>query len=336
MHKISIIIPIYNVEKYLSKCIDSLLNQTYKNIEIILVDDDSPDSCPEICDKYAKQDKRIVVIHKKNGGVSSARNEGLRVASGDYIGFVDPDDFVDPTMYEKLYNKIIEDTSDMSMCRFKYVYDDREIFVCENFFKNINASNIKEYFTLVGDTKKGNYIFTNNVMGNIWRCLYSKNLIKNKYFDEDLSLCEDLMFNINVINEDTKISLVDEYLYFYYQRQNSIMKIFNEKKYESYKNYVNKILIALENQIDDKYFKSYKFLVYVLGVNIIIRSKSNYLKNKFFNDKYFISLNSKENYRATKKMKLTIKYKIAYFLIFNKFFRLYEFIFQKLSRKNRS
>src|SRR5699024_1944253 len=93
--KISIIIPVFKVEKYLQECLDSLLNQTYKNLEIILVDDASPDSCPQICDAFAKRDKRIAVIHKKNGGAASARNVGLDYASGEFISFVDSDDYVD-------------------------------------------------------------------------------------------------------------------------------------------------------------------------------------------------------------------------------------------------
>lgn len=99
---ISIIIPIYKVEQYLDECVTSVINQTYKDLEIILVDDGSPDSCPQKCDEWAKKDGRIKVVHKKNGGLSSARNAGLKVAKGEYIGFVDSDDYVDETMYEDL------------------------------------------------------------------------------------------------------------------------------------------------------------------------------------------------------------------------------------------
>ena len=96
---ISVIVPIYNVEKYLPQCVESLMNQTLKDIEIILVDDGSPDCCPVICDEYAEKDKRIKVIHQKNAGVSAARNEGLKNAQGAFIGFVDPDDWVAPEIY---------------------------------------------------------------------------------------------------------------------------------------------------------------------------------------------------------------------------------------------
>ena len=119
---ISVVVPIYKVEEYLQRCVDSIINQTYKNLEIILVDDGSPDSCPKMCDNFAKQDKRIKVIHKINAGVSEARNTGLEYATGDYVGFIDSDDYIHPTMYEKLLNGIKKENSDICMCRFVNVY----------------------------------------------------------------------------------------------------------------------------------------------------------------------------------------------------------------------
>jgi len=113
---ISIIVPIYNIAEYASECIQSLINQTYKNIEIILVDDGSTDHSPVICDEFAEQDERIKVIHKRNGGLSDARNAGLDVATGEYIGFVDGDDWVDEDMYETLYHLIYEHQADISIC----------------------------------------------------------------------------------------------------------------------------------------------------------------------------------------------------------------------------
>ena len=100
--KISVIVPVYKVEKYLDKCVESIVNQTYKNLEIILVDDGSPDNCPAMCDEWAEKDERIRVIHKENGGLADARNAGMDIATGDYIGFVDSDDWIEPNMYEVL------------------------------------------------------------------------------------------------------------------------------------------------------------------------------------------------------------------------------------------
>ena len=113
---ISVIIPVYNVEKFIDRCINSLINQTYKNLEIILVDDGSPDNCPGLCDDWAKKDNRIKVVHKQNGGLSDARNAGLERSTGDYIMFVDSDDFVDETICEVLLNDLKNNDADFSMC----------------------------------------------------------------------------------------------------------------------------------------------------------------------------------------------------------------------------
>ena len=119
---ISIVVPIYNVEKYLEKCINSIIIQTYKNIEIILVNDGSTDSSGKICDIYLKIDKRIKVVHKKNGGLSDARNVGIENAKGKYIAFIDSDDFLDSDFIEILYNLIIEYNADVSCCKCNVIY----------------------------------------------------------------------------------------------------------------------------------------------------------------------------------------------------------------------
>ena len=124
---ISVIIPVYNVDKYLERCIDSVIVQTYSNLEIILVDDGSNDDSGIICDRYAKFDDRIKVIHKKNGGVSSARNEGIKYCNGKYIGFVDSDDYIDSTMYEYLYNLLISNDADISCCDFFIINEGKNI-----------------------------------------------------------------------------------------------------------------------------------------------------------------------------------------------------------------
>ena len=119
--KVSIIIPVYNVEKYLNRCIKSILKQTFRDFELILVDDGSPDKCPQLCDDWCKKDKRIWVIHKENGGQSSARNVGLEAARGEYIGFVDSDDWIEKDMLQLLYDSILKCRADISMC--DYVID---------------------------------------------------------------------------------------------------------------------------------------------------------------------------------------------------------------------
>jgi glycosyltransferase involved in cell wall biosynthesis len=120
---LSIIVPVYNVERYLNKCLDSILNQTFKDFELILVNDGSRDKSGEICDRYEKVDKRIKVIHKDNGGLSSARNAGLNIAEGDYIAFVDSDDFIHYRMYEILINTAIKKKSDITMCKYMDAFE---------------------------------------------------------------------------------------------------------------------------------------------------------------------------------------------------------------------
>ena len=124
---VSIIVPIYNVEPYLKKCIDSIINQTLTNIEIILVNDGSTDNCGKIIDEYAKKDNRIIALHKENGGQASARNMGLDIASGKYIGFVDSDDLIDKEMYKVLYDEAEKNIADLVICDFKKVNENYKI-----------------------------------------------------------------------------------------------------------------------------------------------------------------------------------------------------------------
>ena len=128
---ISVIVPIYNVEKYLDNCVKSIVNQTYKNLEIILVDDGSPDSCPAICDNWAKIDSRINVIHQKNSGVSAARNIGIKSSLGDFITFVDGDDFIDSDMYETLVSAYLKNGADIVGCSFKTIDENNDDTVYE-------------------------------------------------------------------------------------------------------------------------------------------------------------------------------------------------------------
>ena len=125
--KISVIVPVYKVEPYLDKCVSSIVNQTHKNLEIILVDDGSPDNCPAMCDAWAEKDSRIRVMHKTNGGLSDARNAGMAVATGELMAFVDSDDWIVPDMYEYLYQRLTEDNSDIAACGVQMVWEDKKL-----------------------------------------------------------------------------------------------------------------------------------------------------------------------------------------------------------------
>lgn len=211
---LSIIVPIYKVEKYIHQCIDSIINQTYKNIEIILVDDGSPDSCGSICEEYAKKDVRVKVIHKRNGGLSDARNEGLKIAKGKYIGFVDSDDYIKEDMYEYLYNLIIENQAEISTCGFFLKYENEEKIVES---KNNPKSKI------LCNNKEGirRLLVQNKVQNYAWNKLYKKSLFDDIEYPKGKKM-EDLGTTYKLFSKAKKVVLGEEFKYIYRQRIDSI------------------------------------------------------------------------------------------------------------------
>ena len=160
MSKVSIIIPIYKVEKYLNQCINTIVHQTYKNLEIILVDDGSPDECPKICDSWGRKDSRIKVIHKSNGGLSDARNEGLTKATGKYLLFVDSDDWISLNMVSDLVKIMDKENADMGICQFADVFPDGRIEANSLFEKDYLVLDREETFNrLIEDTALTNHVW---------------------------------------------------------------------------------------------------------------------------------------------------------------------------------
>ena len=213
-YKISVIVPVYKVEKYLNKCVDSIINQTYKNLEIILVDDGSPDNCGKICDEYSKKDNRIKVIHKENGGVSSARNVGLDLATGDYIGFVDSDDWIETDMYEYLLNICIKFNCQVSRCNYIECNDYNKTYKKEQ-----EKISIFENDDIIIDLVTGNWN-----EGVLWNKLYKKSLLQGIVFDEKLSCSEDLLFNYYILKNTNKLVCSNQIKYNYIIRENTITK----------------------------------------------------------------------------------------------------------------
>lgn len=207
---ISVIVPVYNVEKYLPKCLDSIIRQTYKKLEIILVDDGSPDNCPQICDEYAKKDKRIKVIHQPNGGLSMARNAGLKIATGEYIGFIDSDDFIEPDMYEYLLKGIKEHEADISTCTF---YLEKK----EEFYVRYWASHI--IYNRLGALDALERLKINNYA---WNKLYKKSLWDGIEFPAGKNY-EDALTLYKVFNKTKKTVCLPEAKYYYRCNQNGIM-----------------------------------------------------------------------------------------------------------------
>lgn len=322
--KISVIIPIYNVEKYLYKSIESVINQTYKNLEIILIDDGSIDNSSQICDEWKKKDNRIKVIHKENGGVSSARNLGLEKATGSYIAFLDPDDYIEATMYEKLYNSILKNNSNLAMCGFKFVYENNhnEKIVNEINLPKIVENNIYPYLLNIGYIEKENQLHTQNIMGCVWRALFSKELLNNLYF-EKLAVCEDLAFIIDVFDRKPKVSIVNEPLYSYLQRNNSYVHSYNEQKIKQRINAYKTIIPKIENKVNTDNINAYKFHIYASIINELLKNGHRKQVKQIVEDEYLKNFNTKQNYTLAKKFTISFKHKIAYFFIYKKMFWLY-------------
>lgn len=218
---ISVIVPVYKVEKYLDECIESIVNQTYRNLEIILVDDGSPDNCPQMCDDWAKKDERICVIHKENGGVSSARNAGLDVCKGEYIAFVDSDDWLEPDMYETMVRQI----------------KDNCLIVCEYTKSNsTDADFVKELNeTVYFKRTEFSELLSNGRINSPVNKLYKQNQLNNIRFHKDISLGEDLLFNLEVLQSSkADILFISEPLYHYRcEEKNTLSTKYRSDRYDN-------------------------------------------------------------------------------------------------------
>jgi glycosyltransferase involved in cell wall biosynthesis len=266
---ISVIVPVYNVEEYISECIESIQDQTHNLLEIILVDDGSTDSSGETCDRYAKSDSRIVVIHQKNKGVSSARNSGLKRASGDYIGFVDGDDKIVPSMYEEMLKTIHVHHSQMCVCT-KHIFHDR-ILKNSNIGKNqiTNKEAIMELLQMNFPTSLGSG-------------LYERSLVKNLYLNKEIHYWEDFEFQLRVLDRAKLISIYDYPLYYYRQRNESANhQQINDKVMSCLKiaPYVNKFII---NNYPEYEAESKELYTGFLQIVIGYLSKSEIVHKKHF------------------------------------------------------
>lgn len=218
--KVSVIVPIHNSEKSLPRCLKSILLQSFKNLEIILVNDGSQDNSLEICEKFRQKDNRIIIINKKNSGVSSARNSGLKIASGEFIQFVDADDFLNFNMLECMLKKINENDADIAICGYNKISSKRIIKKSPNNFDTDCLIEFKDCFI---------DLYKNAFLNAPWNKLYRRQKIKT-YFDETLSIGEDLLFNLSYISNCDKISVMDQILYNYdVSLQNSLACQYDEK-----------------------------------------------------------------------------------------------------------
>ncbi len=225
---VSIIIPVYNVEKYLEKCINSVLEQTFKDIKIILVDDGSTDKSPDICDKYSKKDERVCVIHKKNQGVSEARNTGINNANGKYVIFIDSDDCIDKDLVDKYIQLMERKKADFLLNRYR-VIDNQNVRDCIEFYKTGSITREQAF----------NFLFCQHgVFGSVWCKMFVLDVIKknNLKFDASTRIAEDLLFNAQYMKFANSIVYINEPKYSYYLRKDSALGNFwlgyNEKWFE--------------------------------------------------------------------------------------------------------
>ncbi|MCO7124213.1 glycosyltransferase [Sporolactobacillus shoreicorticis] len=225
---ISVIVPVFNVEKYLSRCVQSILHQTYTNLEILLIDDGSIDHSGEICDHFALQDNRVKVIHKKNGGLSDARNVGLTTASGSYISFIDSDDFIHKDMLHIMIDTSIHHQSDVVEVGYREVFNDQNALTDQ-------ISNTPNDVTSY-ETKNAvvNCLLNHHSIINVWNKLYKKELWDHIRFPVG-KFYEDYFVTYKIINSVNKVVEINQEMYFYFQRKDSIMgSSFSLQKFENH------------------------------------------------------------------------------------------------------
>lgn len=284
MARVSVIIPIYNVEKYLNRCLDSIINQTYTDIEIILINDGSTDNSGKICDEYKKRDRRIKVLHQKNSGVSYARLNGFNISQGEYITFVDPDDYLDLRAIEVMINFIERENVDLIVCQVKEVY--------ENLLKAIKIRPGIGYYNKnkIIDLLRTKVLYDKETqMAGINLCIWAK-LIKRDFLRDalveglDLIYAEDQIILISLLYKIKSMYVIPNYLYYYNCfREGQVTKTYNEEIWHNIERYLEKlILIDRKNflkEIDNRIILSIMPFVSIAlkngNRNVIFKLKSN-------------------------------------------------------------
>lgn len=321
---ISVIVPVYNTEKYLDRCVESIVNQTFKNLEIILVDDGSPDSSAVICDEWAKRDDRIKVIHKENGGVSSARNAALDIAAGDYIAFVDSDDYVELNMYETLLSLALKYNADISRCSYRYEYND-------NLPLNEAAADCSEVSKRVITAREymSNWHQVGLSYSVCWNKLYKRELINDVRFNSEYKIGEDHLFNYDAVQKAKKIAELPLPFYIYFQNNESVLNSSNNLAGRVDNVKVHREIFFKEKDCADSplsFSKMYCMALtdafaysvkYNLTLNREFAQIVSFLKNDY-SDLMAKSLDIKEK----AKLFLCRKFKVLYIGLLNLYFKL--------------
>ena len=303
--KISIVVPIFNVENYLQRCIDSIINQTYINIEIILVNDGSTDSCFKICEKYAKQDARILVIDKKNGGLGSARNAGIEKMTGDYVAFVDSDDCLDSFFIEKLFSLLKLHDADIAVCGF-----------CG--FAKENELNKKKKRKIVTKTLDSNNSLKNmfrwdGIGWTAWNKLYKASLFDLVRYEEGV-YSEDMATTYKLYFQSTKVVWTNEPLYYYFHREDGIMRSKPPKRYRDEMIIIKQMISFFDENIEQLSSYPKAFCGKIALNNLIALRKSD----SYVDIQQYCILSLKDYWKITMKSNFVrVKYKlIILFFIF--------------------
>ena len=234
---ISVIVPVYKVEPYLDKCISSIVNQTYRNLEIILVDDGSPDNCPAMCDAWAEKDSRIRVIHKPNGGLSDARNAGMAATTGELMAFVDSDDWVDAHYIEYLHHALHQTNADISACDLREAYDESAVAASAEQMPQVEISTPEEAIEDILHNRRFRAV--------AWNKLYTRQIMTGEKFETG-RLHEDEFFSYRLYDKATQLAYIDLPLYNYRQRAGSIMTSFSVRHLDALDAYLERIALLEE------------------------------------------------------------------------------------------
>lgn len=243
MELVSVIVPVYNVEKYLEQCVNSILNQSYKLIEIILVNDGSKDSSGELCEILAKRDDRILVVHKDNEGLGLARNTGLKYVKGKYVTFIDSDDYADPDLIENLYNAIKENNADACIGGYKRVNDDGEVIYKETYEKKIYEKEecARELLPrMLGSSPEK----SDSIRMSVWNVLYSMDIIRENNLDfpsERDYISEDIIFDIKYYRYCMRCVVINNSSYTYRVNNTSLTQSYNKDRFKKHKFLYNEI-----------------------------------------------------------------------------------------------
>lgn len=333
MEKISVIVPVYKAEDVLMKCVESILTQTYTNLEVILVDDGSPDHSGAICDQYVKKDSRVKVIHKKNGGVSSARNYGLNIATGDYCTFVDSDDYIDPTMYENMMKKAKQFDCDVVMCDCVKEYGDRgEVYTHEIRSGYYNRKQLEEeYFSHLLIMPNVEYPPTiSNCL-----CLFKNGNLKFRY-EEGIRFSEDLLFGAELIYHAQSFYYMKGCcFYHYWMNPQSVTHTFAMDKWDDYKRLHKRIEEKFSSCVEYDFSKQIELVLLFFVYNSVgdIVSTSQLGKHeKLKNSRIILSEDRvRQMFSKIKIAKLPISFKLKVLTLMYKYKIGIKYLISKIS-----